>query len=101
MSSVTFHTAESGSDYNAIADPTILTLERGQDVACSTIEIFNDTLVEADEVFNVTLTAIHSTFYAGVDIIGRTATIEIRDNNCESKVCLAMLLHYSIIRYSE
>ena len=60
-------------------------------MTCCTISILNDALVEANEVFYVTLVAIQSTFYAGVDIIQETATIEIRDNNCESKHCLAIL----------
>ena len=88
--------AESGADYNATAEPNTLTLEAGQDVACSTIAIFNDTFVEADEVFNVTVMNYSDTFYAGVDIIQETATIEIMDNDREFKFCLTML-HFMLM----
>ena len=68
-------------DYVPPPDPTVLTIMRGQEIACSSISIRDDLLVEETEEFNVSLSILNFTFSAGVNITRETASILIDDND--------------------
>ena len=64
-------------------NPSILTIQRGQETACSNITIHDDGNVERLEIFHVTVGVVNSTFSAGVNLTQDTSTVEIRDNDGE------------------
>ena len=64
-------------------NPSMLTIERGQEMACSNITINDDGIVEMIEIFHVTVRVESSTFSAGVYLTQSRATIEIKDNDGE------------------
>ena len=64
-------------------NPTVLTIMRGEELACASISIEDDLSVEETEVFNVSLTVLNLTFSAGVTITQETASILIDDNDGE------------------
>ena len=70
-------------DYDMTPNPSILTLERGQETACSNITIHDDGILEMIEIFHVTVGVENSTFSAGVNLIQSRATVEIKDNDGE------------------
>lgn len=67
-------------------NPSILTLRRGQEVACSIITIHDDGNVERLETFDVTVSIDNNTFSEGVDLTQNRATVNIRDNDGELHV---------------
>ena len=64
-------------------NPSILTIRRGQETACSNITIHDDGIVEMIEIFHVTVGVVNSTFSAGVNLTQSRATVEIKDNDGE------------------
>ena len=64
-------------------NPSILTIRRGQEVACSNITIHDDGNGERIEIFHVTVGVNDSTFSAGVNVTQSRATVEIKDNDGE------------------
>ena len=78
-------------DYN-MPNPSILRIERGQEMACSNITIHDDGIVEMIEIFHMTVEDESSTFSAGVDFTQSRATVEIKDNDGELYI---PTLHYS------
>ena len=67
-------------DYDATPSPNLLTIEGGQEIACTNITINDDIFVETLEVFGVSVVAINSTFSAGVTLTQDVASIEIIDD---------------------
>ena len=72
-------------DYGSTPDPSVLTIQRGQEEMCSNITIYSDTLIETDETFNVSLSMQNTNFSAGVTLIPDSATIKIVDTDGKKK----------------
>ena len=79
-------------DYDMTPNPSILTIRRGQEMACSNITIHDDGIVERIEIFHVTVGIVNSTFSAGVNLTQSTSTVEIKDNDGELSTLL-MTIH--------
>ena len=64
-------------------NPSVLTIQRGKEMACSNITINDDGIVEMIEIFHVTVGVVNSTFSAGVNLTQSRSTVEIKDNDGE------------------
>ena len=71
------------SDYNSTAAPDVLTIQRGQETACSNITIINDNFIEFDEHFTVSIILESTNFSAGVTLVPDNATVVIVDGDGE------------------
>ena len=80
-------------------DPSVLTIQQGQETACANITIHDDITIEMVEEFNISLVMENHTFGAGVNLTLDTATVQIMDDDGNKHLATLSVFfsHISII----